>query len=130
MKRSSFFYLFVLIFGLLIPTQQSSAFFFDFDFSGSSDYYGWDYYDWDYYGSDYPYYYSRSYSRNRPYYMNRYNRGWNRWSQPYQSRWGQPYQNRWGEPSWNRCVGPSDEQQTLGSVNDSGLSTPVASDIK
>lgn len=109
MKLSSFFYLLVLISALLIPAQQSHAFFFDFDFSSRSDSYGWDYY---YYDSRYEPYYWSNYD---PYYHTRRKPRW--------SRWSQPYHNRWGEPYWNRCVGSPYDQPNYAAVDDSGLST-------
>jgi hypothetical protein len=113
MKLSSFLYLIVLVSGLLIPAQQSHAFFFDFDFSSNSDYYGW----------NSPYHYSRYqpyYWNNRnSYYRNRYN--------PYWNHWGQPYRNDWGQPCLNQYEYSYDGQQSYGSVADSD---PGSNDTK
>ena len=87
MKLSSMFYLILLLSCLLIPVQQSQAFFFDFDFSGDNDYYGWDS---PYYNSRYHPYYDNNYNS---YYRYRYNRYWNRWNQAYNNQRSESYQS-------------------------------------
>ncbi|MCU7940525.1 MAG: hypothetical protein KZQ64_02470 [gamma proteobacterium symbiont of Bathyaustriella thionipta] len=87
MRLSSFFYLILLVSCLLIPVQQSHAFFFDFDFSADDDYYGWDS---PYYYSRYQPYYGSNYNS---YYRYRYNPYWNRWNQSNYNQWSEPYQS-------------------------------------